>query len=520
MNHPSHFARTTPDKVVYRMARSGQTMTYAQLEALSNRNAHALRSLGVGPAGHIALLSENRLELLGLAWAGQRSGIFYTAISTHLTPAEITYIVGDCSASVMILSDSYAELVAPLRAALPDVRIFVLGNTADPALDWNAMAATMPETPIPDESAGADLLYSSGTTGRPKGIVRRYAPQPIDTVIPALMAVLCKDMAGMGPDTVLISPAPLYHAAPLRFAMMAAMYGGTAIINEKFDAEEVLALIQRWGVTHGQFVPTHFVRMLKLPEEVRARYRHDSLRAVIHAAAPCPREVKSAMIDWWGPILMEFYSGSEATGITFSTTPEWLQNPGTVGRSLIGPIVIADEDGNELPPGQIGGVYFDSGAQFEYRNDPEKTATAYLRPGCSTFGDIGYLNEEGYLFLADRKAYTIISGGVNIYPQETEDLLLSHPEIEDAAVFGVPSEEMGEEVKAVIQLRPGVADGTEKAQEILDWCRGKLSAIKMPRSIDFRRELPRTDTGKLLKRLLRDEYWPQEAKTAVEGQDK
>ncbi|AWB25282.1 acyl-CoA synthetase [Methylobacterium currus] len=507
MKHPSHFARVTPDKVAYRMARSGETMTYAELDARSNRNAHALRALGVGQGGNVALLFENRLDFLALAWACQRSGIFYTAINTHLAAAEIAYIVGDCDATVAIVSDTFAACLDDLAAACPTARFFVCGGASPPERDWKALAAGQPATPVADEAAGADLLYSSGTTGRPKGIVRRFEPRPIDTVIPALMSSLCETIGGMGPDTVLISPAPLYHAAPLRFAMMTAMLGGTALVTEKFDAEEVLQQIETWGVTHGQFVPTHFVRMLKLPEATRARYRHDTLRVVYHAAAPCPRDVKAAMIEWWGPILVEYYASSEANGVTLATSQEWQRFPGTVGRSLTGPIVIADEAGQELPPGEIGAVYFDSGVQFEYRNDPEKTAAAYLRPGCATFGDIGHVNEEGFLFLADRKAYMIISGGVNIYPQETEDLLVSHPAIEDVAVFGVPNEEMGEEVKAVVQLRAGIDGTPETAREIIAWCRARLSHYKVPRSIDFRSELPRTPTGKLLKRLLRDEYW-------------
>ena len=511
MKHPSHFAKITPGKVAYRMARSGEVMTYQELERSSNRHAHLFRSLGVGQGGNIALIFENRLDLMALAWAGQRSGIFYTAISTHLTAPEVAYIVNDCNATVTVLSDKFAHLVPELRKNCPGSRFFVLGDVDDAELDWKALAAAMPDTPIADEAAGADLLYSSGTTGRPKGIIRKFKPQPIDTVIPALMTALCETVGGMGTDSVLITPAPLYHAAPLRFAMMAAMLGGTAILSEKFDAEETLALIEKRGVTHGQFVPTHFVRMLKLAPETRTSYRHDTLKTVFHAAAPCPREVKAAMIEWWGPILNEFYAGSEANGITFSTSEDWLKYPGTVGRSLLGPIVVADEGGNELPPGKIGAVYFDSGIEFEYRNDPEKTTAAYLRPGCATLGDIGYVNEEGFLFLSDRKAYTIISGGVNIYPQETEDVLITHPDVADVAVFGVPNEEMGEEVKAVIQLEPGVVGDTAKAQEIIDWCRQRLSHLKVPRSIDFRTDLPRADTGKLIKRKLRDEYWPQSA---------
>ena len=511
MKHLSHFAGVTPDKVAYRMARSGDTITYSALDKASNRYAHAFRSLGVKQGGNVALIMENRVEFMALAWAGQRSGVFYTAISTQLTAAEIAYIVDDSDATVTVVSEKYAHHLPELAAACPKSRFFIFGAAGDGAADWQALAATMPDTPIADEAAGADMLYSSGTTGRPKGIVRKFQSQPVDTVIPALMTVLCETVGGMGPDTVLITPAPLYHAAPLRFAMMAVMLGGTAILSEKFDAEETLGLIEKWGVTHGQFVPTHFVRMLKLDEDVRKRYAHETLKTVFHAAAPCPRDVKAAMIEWWGPILNEFYAGSEANGVTFSTSQDWLKFPGTVGRSLTGPIVVADEEGNELPADEIGAIYFDSGVQFEYRNDPEKTKAAYLRPGCATFGDIGYLNEEGFLFLSDRKAYTIISGGVNIYPQETEDLLITHPDVADAAVFGVPNDEMGEEVKAVIQLEPGIVGDADKENEIIEWCRARLSRVKVPRTIDFRTQLPRTETGKLIKRTLRDEYWPQSA---------
>jgi len=508
MKHPSAFAKTQPNKIAYRMAGSGETLTYAELDALSNRGAQAFRALGVGPGENIALLFENNLDFVGLTWAAQRSGLFYTAVSRHLSIEEISYIVGDCAAKLMIVSGKYAEMLPALRAACPDVRFFLCGGTDDPALDWKAFETSQPSTPIADEAAGADLLYSSGTTGRPKGITRSFTAQPIDTVIPALMTVLCETMGGMGPDTVYLSPAPLYHAAPLRTSMMAVMLGGTAIIMERFDAEEMLRLIDQYDVTHTQVVPTMFVRMLKLPDEVRARYDLSTLQVAYHAAAPCPKEVKAAMIDWWGPILIEYYAGSEANGVTLTTSADWVKYPGTVGRSLIGEIVVVDADGTALPPGEIGAVYFDSGIEFQYRGDPEKTAKAYLRPGCSTIGDVGYVNADGFLFLTDRASYTIISGGVNIYPQETEDVLTTHPDVADVAVFGVPNEEMGEEVKAVVQLEEGIAASPEKAEELIAYCRARLSHIKSPKSVDFRDALPRTPTGKLVKRKLKDEYWP------------
>ncbi|MBY6159116.1 acyl-CoA synthetase [Pseudooceanicola nitratireducens] len=508
MKHPSAHARTHPDKIAYLMAETGDSLSFAQLDDLSNRGAQAFRALGLGQGDHIALLFENSLDFVGLTWAAQRAGLFYTAVSRHLSPDEIAYIVGDCDAKVMILSAKYADCLGTLEAACSDVRFFVCGAGAPAGQDWLAYQAAQPATPIADEAAGADLLYSSGTTGRPKGITRSFTPQPIDTVIPGLMTVLCETMAGMDADTIYLSPAPLYHAAPLRTSMMAVMLGGTAIIMERFDAEEMLRLIEAHKVTHTQVVPTMFVRMLKLPEDVRAKYDVSTLQVAFHAAAPCPKDVKAAMIDWWGPILIEYYAGSEANGVTVTTSEDWVKYPGTVGKSMIGRIVVTDPDGNELPVGEIGNVYFDSGVEFQYRHDPEKTAKAYLRPGCSTIGDVGYVNADGFLFLTDRASYTIISGGVNIYPQETENLLVTHPDVADVAVFGVPCEEMGEEVKAVVQLEPGVPATPEKAQELIDWCRARLSKIKSPKSVDFRDELPRTPTGKLIKRKLKDEYWP------------
>ena len=508
MKHPSAFAQTHPNKLAYLVAETGDSLTFAQLDALSNRGAQAFRDLGLGQGDNIALLFENNLDFVGLTWAAQRAGLFYTAVSRHLSADEIAYIVGDCDAKVMIVSAKFAGLLSALQSACPDVRFFICGDDAPAGQDWKAYQSTFPAAPIADEAAGADLLYSSGTTGRPKGITRSFTPQPIDTVIPGLMTVLCETMAGMGPDTIYLSPAPLYHAAPLRTSMMAVMLGGTAIIMERFDAEEMLRLIEAHKVTHTQVVPTMFVRMLKLPEETRTRYDMSSLRVAFHAAAPCPKDVKAAMIDWWGPILIEFYAGSEANGVTITTSEDWAKYPGTVGKSMIGRIVVTDGDGNELPVGEIGNIYFDSGVEFEYRHDPEKTAKAYLRPGCSTIGDVGFVNEDGFLFLTDRASYTIISGGVNIYPQETEDLLVTHPDVADVAVFGVPCQEMGEEVKAVVQLEPGVVPSPEKSQELIAWCRERLSKIKAPKSVDFRDELPRTPTGKLIKRKLKDEYWP------------
>lgn len=509
MNHPSFHASTNPDKIAYRMAGSGAFLTYGELDRKSNQGAHALQQAGLQQGDRLALLMENRLEFMEVCWSAQRSGIYYSAISRYLSPDEITYIVRDCEAKLLLVSDRYTDMLSRLRDSLgPDVRIVFVGETPAGEESWDSLTAGQPATPIADEAAGTDLLYSSGTTGRPKGIMRTFAPLPIDTIIPPLMTILCVDMAGMSSDSVYLSPAPLYHAAPLRFCMMTGSLGATTVIMERFDPEDYLRLIGEHQATHTQLVPTMFVRMLKLPDDRRAHYDVTSLHAAIHAAAPCPAEIKQRMIDWWGPILIEYYAGSEANGVTLATSAEWLAHRGTVGKSLIGAIRIVDPDGKELPVGEIGDVYFDTGLVFQYNNDPEKTAKAFLREGCSTLGDVGYLDEDGYLYLTDRAAYTIISGGVNIYPQETEDQLVCHPDVADVAVFGVPNEEMGEEVKAVVQLKDPDQASPEMAQALIDWCGERLSRLKTPRSIDFRTEMPRTPTGKLLKRKLKDEYWP------------
>jgi len=354
------------------------------------------------------------------------------------------------------------------------------------------------------------MLYSSGTTGRPKGIKRESEHNPIDLPNPFLK-ILCADMCGMNSDSIYLSPAPLYHAAPLRFNMMAIALGGTSIIMESFDAEAFLKLVEQYKVTQSQLVPTMFVRMLKLPEEVRKRYDVSSLKGAIHAAAPCPIDVKAKMIEWWGPILIEYYAGSEGNGVTVSTSEQWLTHRGTVGRAVVGNIKILDENDREVPVGQIGTVYFADAPVFFYHNDPEKTKRAYNDKGWSTLGDVGYLDDEGFLYLTDRKSYMIISGGVNIYPQETEDVLITHADVADVAVFGVPNEEMGEEVKAVVQPHDMAKAGKELEAELIAYCRKHLSPIKCPRSIDFEAELPRTPTGKLVKRHLRDKYWPKTA---------
>jgi long-chain acyl-CoA synthetase len=510
VTHPSIHAKTNPDKIAYQMAGTGKAITYRELDELSNQGAHLFRSLGLKAGDHIAFLMENRLAFMEICWAAQRAGLYYTAISRYLTQDEIDYIVKDCGAKVVITTPKCADQIKGLLSDAPGAPLFFMMDEPLPGFRSYVKEAeqAQPKTPIPDEVAGYDMLYSSGTTGRPKGIKRANEHNPIDLPNPFLK-LLCATMCGMNADSVYLSPAPLYHAAPLRFSMMAITLGGTVIIMEHFDAEDFLRQVEKHKITQSQLVPTMFVRMLKLPDDVRAKYDVSSLVGAIHAAAPCPVEVKAKMIEWWGPILIEYYAGSEGNGVTVSTSQQWLSHRGTVGKAVVGKLKILDEAGDERPTGEIGTVYFADAPVFTYHNDPEKTKRAYNDKGWSTLGDVGYLDGEGFLYLTDRKSYMIISGGVNIYPQETEDVLIRHPSVADVAVFGVPNEEMGEEVKAVVQPNDMAKAGKDLEAELIVFCRKHLSPIKCPKSIDFEAELPRTPTGKLVKRHLRDKYWPK-----------
>ncbi len=504
--HPGIHATATPDKPAIVMAGSGQAVTYRTLDEGSNRCARLFRALGLVPGDGIAILMENHPRYYEVAWGAQRSGLYYTALSTRLTAGEAEYIVNDCDAKVLVTSRAMAPLAAALADRTPNLvaHLMLDGPIAGYESYEAALAAHRPE-PIPDEIEGADLLYSSGTTGRPKGVKLALGTLPLGA--PNSLTLLATALYRMSPDTVYLSPAPLYHAAPLRFNLTVQRMGGTCIIMEHFDPEEYLRLVERYRVTHTQLVPTMFVRMLKLPEDVRRRHDLSSLQVAIHAAAPCPIQVKEQMIAWWGPVIMEYYAGTEGNGFCAIDSQEWLGHKGAVGRALLGTIRILDDAGAELPPGEPGIVYFEGGPSFEYHKDPDKTAGSRTKDGWSTLGDIGYVDAEGYLYLTDRKANMIISGGVNIYPQEAENLLTTHPKVHDVAVFGVPNEEFGEEVKAVVQPVDMGEAGPALAEELIAFCRQHLSPIKCPRSIDFEADLPRHPTGKLYKRLLKDRYW-------------
>lgn len=507
MLHPFHHALATPDKCAYVMARSGEAVTYRQLEDRSNQGAQLFRSLGLKRGDAIALMMDNNPRYFEICFAAQRSGLFYTAMSSRLSAQEAEYILEDCGAQVLIVSAALAGQAAELLGRSPRVRVrYSVGGALPGHTAWESARESQPCARIADESAGRDMLYSSGTTGRPKGVKTELLDEAIDAG--NTVTNVGGKLYGLGPDAIYLSPAPLYHAAPLRFNMAIMRFGGTAVIMEHFDAEEALRLIEKHRVTHSQWVPTMFVRMLKLSPETQARYRHDALRVAIHAAAPCPVQVKQAMIDWWGPVLFEYYAGTEGNGFVACNSAEWLAHPGTVGRALVGELRILDDEGRRVPAGETGTIYFANAPAFEYHNDPTKTAASKSAEGWTTLGDVGHVDAEGFLYLTDRKHYMIISGGVNIYPQEIENLLVIHPKVADVAVIGVPNEEFGEEVKAVVQPADMSAAGPALAEELIAWCRANLSHVKCPRSVDFEAALPRHPTGKLYKRLLRDRYWP------------
>ncbi|MFI7639785.1 AMP-binding protein [Nonomuraea sp. NPDC049400] len=507
--YPGAIAAVTPDKPAVIMAGSGRIITYRELDEESNRLAHLFRAAGLRPGDHIAFMLPNHPLYLTVAWAALRSGLYYTPISSRLQTDELAYIVNNCGARAFVSSADLAAVAGSITAATPGVEVrLMLDGVAEGFEPYEEAVAKHPATPIDDECMGVDMLYSSGTTGRPKGVKIPSAHGPLTE--PGTLLHLIQALFAPSADSVYLSPAPLYHAAPLRYSLTFQRLGATVVVMERFDPEQFLALVERYGVTHSQLVPTMFIKMLKLPEEIRTKYDLSSLRCAVHAAAPCPVPVKEQMIDWWGPIIHEYYAGTEGNGFLYVNSQDWLQHKGTVGRSLLGVVHVCDEDGNDVPRGVDGTVYFENGGRFEYHGDPDKTRAAQdpQGRGWTTLGDIGRLDDDGFLYLTDRRSYMIISGGVNIYPQEAENVLSVHPKVADVAVFGVPDEEMGEQVKAVVEPVSMAEAGPELEAELIAYCRERLAHYKCPKSVDFREALPRHPTGKLYKRLLRDEYWP------------
>jgi long-chain acyl-CoA synthetase len=507
--YPGVYAQRRPHQPAFIMAGSGESVTYAELERRTNRLAHFLRAEGLNRLDHYAIFMENNPRYVECCGAGERAGLYYTCVNSYLTPDELAYILENSESKVLITSVAKREVAAKALAMSPRVeRCLIVDGQSDGGrvLNLDAALARFPDTPIPDESLGTPMLYSSGTTGRPKGILRPLPENPPAKPLPLFdfLVKLWRYREGM----IYLSPAPLYHSAPQAAVSLTIRMGGTAIIMEHFDPEQYLALIERYRVTHSQLVPTMFSRMLKLPEEVRRRYDLSSLEIAIHAAAPCPIPVKEEMIEWWGPIIQEYYGATEGLGFTACDSAEWLAHRGTVGRVLLGELHILDEEMRPLPPDTSGTIWFKTATPFEYFKDAAKTKEVRSPDGTmSTVGDVGYVDADGFLHLTDRRTFMIISGGVNIYPQECENLLITHPKVADAAVFGVPNEDLGEEVKAVVEVMPGIRPGPDLAEELIAFCRAHLAHIKCPRSVDFEEKLPRLPTGKLYKRLLRDRYW-------------
>ncbi|CAN5702537.1 acyl-CoA synthetase [soil metagenome] len=514
--YPGAHAETQGDHPAVVMAGTGEhgaeVMTYAELDAAANRISRLFRQHGVRPGDHVAICLESHIRFIEVLWGCHYAGAIYTAASTRLTAPELAFIVNDCGATVFVTAAAFADVAQAAVETTPAVTTrFVLGGAIDGFVSFDDAVAAPNPSPLPHRVAGSDMLYSSGTTGQPKGVALDFAPAPLETT-PGSVAFLLQALFGFTPDDVYLTPAPLYHAAPLRFTMAATALGGRAVIMDQFDPQAFLAAVERHRVTMTQVVPTMFVRLLRLPVEVRSRYDVSTLRTVIHAAAPCPVPVKREIIGWLGPVVHEDYAGTEGNGFVYCNSEQWLAHPGTVGTPLNCTLHICDDDFVELGPDERGTVWFESSRTFSYHNDPDKTAASRHPNGWTTLGDVGYLDDDGYLFLTDRAAYMMIIGGVNVAPQEAENVLGTHPAVADVAVFGIPNEEFGEEVKAVVQpVTPPVNDeaAAALARELIAHCRSQLAAVKCPRTVDFRAELPRHPTGKLYKRFLRDEYWPQ-----------
>jgi len=501
-------AHATPDKAAL-IDQAGAVLTYAELDARSNQLAHYLRGLGLTRGDHIAAVMENCPTYLVIVWAALRSGLYVTPVNSHLTGPETGAIVKHCEAQVLLTSERLLEVAAVARVEAPLCRAgLVIGSSTENFESFDAAISGLATTPVPDESQGSLQYYSSGTTGQPKAFIRPLPDEPVDSGPPN--STVIKNIHGFDEHTIYLSPAPLYHAAPSAFSVAVQTFGGTVVLMERFDAREALRLIEAHRVSHSQWVPTMFVRMLGLPEQERTRFDHSSLRHAVHSAAPCSIMVKQAMIDWWGPIITEYYGGSEGIGGTWIDSEQWLSHHGSVGKSRFGVAHIVNDGGLEVPVGQTGVIYFEN-REFDagYAKDPDANRSQRLddHPDWATYGDVGYVDDEGYIYLTDRASFMIVSGGVNIYPREIEDVLSEHPAVADVAVIGVPNEEFGEEVKAIVELWSQYSPSDELAEELIDWCRPRLAGYKRPRSVEFIDVLPRMPTGKLAKGPLRAPYW-------------
>lgn len=496
--YPAVHARRSPHRTALVMT-DGTSVTYEQLDAQSARLAAFLRRRGAAPGDTLAIVMENRVEWGAAIWAGMRSGLFVAPLNSHLKAGELAYILGDCAPAAVVTSVSRrAEVGAALASAGRTTDVLVADELDD-------LLTGVAPGPVEDERLGARMLYSSGTTGRPKGI-----RQPLKDLHPAdappRLGPLIERLE-IDEGTVLLSPAPNYHAAPFTFLLILHMVGGTVVGMPRFDAEGVLRAIEHQRITHVQVVPTMLSRLLRLPADVRSRYDLSSLRVVVTSGAPCTRELKAAAMGWLGPVVHEYYGASEGYGQTHISPREALERPGSVGRALKGVIHVTDAEGTELPAGEVGRVWFEGTDPIAYHRDDEKSRSARNDRGWSTVGDLGHLDEDGFLFLAGRESHTIISGGVNVYPAEIEEVLSSHPAVADVAVVGVPDDDLGEAVRAVVEVTGDVPAGSALSEELIELCRTRLAGFKRPRGVDFVDQLPRTPTGKLLKDEVRRPYW-------------
>lgn len=494
--YPGVHALEKPEQPAMIMAGSGRSISYAELDRRSIQLARVFDAYGLAPTATVAVACENRLEWAEMMWATARSGRCLAPVNWHLGPSELS--------EVLRVSDAAALIAGPAsHAALrevpdPPLTLAIDGDGSLP--DYHATIASMPTEPLPVERLGGRMMFSSGTTGTPKGILHPGSDiHPADAP-PHLGRYT--DLLSLDGDTVYLSPAPTYHTSPFRFVFAVTQLGGTVVCLEKFDPQLVLEAIDRYRVTHAQFVPTMLLRLLRLPEEVKQRYDLSSLRVAITGGAPCPHKLKQSLMSWWGPIVHELYGASESYGNCHIGPEEVETHPGSVGRALTGMIHITDEDGTELPPGQIGTVWFEGAGSFRYHGDDRETELSTNARGWRTVGDLGYLDEDGYLYLTGRRDQLIISDGVNIHPQEVEDLLTVHPLVDDVAVIGVPDEEYGQIVQAVVVAAAGAVPGPELGTELIEYCRAHLAHYKCPRIVEFVSELPRGDNGKLYKRKL------------------
>ena len=506
--YPGKWAKLDPTKIAAIHSGTQEKISFGELNDRSNRLAQTLRARGLRRGGHLAIFCSNQLVYFEVAWAALRSGLYFTTINRYLSPDEAAYIINDSGAEALVATADLAEVAKNFPGLSPHCETFLsAGGSIEGYETYEEVVSQYPADPLEEEPLGSFMLYSSGTTGQPKGI--RHALTHASVADHNEHHAFHQEMWEFNEETVYLSPAPIYHAAPAILSLSTQALGGTAVMMPKFEPVAALDAIEKYGVTHSQWVPTHFTRFLKAPEEDLQGFDLSSHRYAIHSAAPCPIEVKKRMLDWWGPIIYEYYSGTESIGATNVGPEDWLKYPGTVGQSMTGPIHICNDEGEELENGEAGLIYFEMGKEFEYHDDEEKTLASRhpIHPHWAGLGDIGYVNDEGFLFLTDRATFMIISGGVNIYPQEIENAMILHPKVADIAVIGVPSEEMGEEVKAIVQLAPGIPENAEVSAELTEYVRSRIAHYKCPRSIDFKAELPRLPTGKLYKQLLKKEYW-------------